>query len=75
MSGARLSYAEVATVLETLPTTVEVVTRMFNISRRELASRAGISPTAIHRLMHGHDISVANTVALLRALDRLAKGE
>lgn len=68
-----LNYGEVAGILERLPATVDIVCRLFDMSHRELARRAGISPASISRLMHGGDMSMPNAIALLRALDALRK--
>jgi transcriptional regulator with XRE-family HTH domain len=69
------SYGEVADVVESLPATIETATRLFGISQRELARRAGISSATISRMMTGKDLTTSSTVALLRALDDLARGQ
>jgi hypothetical protein len=66
-------YGDVADVLETLPQTVDTAARLFRVSHREIAARAGIPSSGLSRLMNGHGITLATAVAILRALDSLAE--
>jgi transcriptional regulator with XRE-family HTH domain len=70
MSRVESTYAELATVLESLPDALRMTRRARGISLRGCAREIGVSFSTVTRFEGGEDVVLTHAIAIMRWIDQ-----